>query len=234
MAPTVPTAQLMVAGAFSADSRSLRKRLKITDEIHSTPLHYYQGLHEASGRRVDVLVTGLGEQNIRHAIGILRKSLASLNAVVLVGAAAALDPALTPADLVVADRVFNHHGDKYIINPSHVDLLRSTRPENIPARVGPLVSVDRPAITVLGKQELHQQFHALSVDTESYLWAEMCHGLNLRLGVLRGVAATACETLPMDGADHDVAALSRETVLSRMELVADRCADWLEALLGVV
>jgi adenosylhomocysteine nucleosidase len=164
------------------------------------------------------------------------------------GMAGALDPALNPGDLLVAERVIAPDGRIYAADAAWSALLVAP-PDETPGcpacRLALLAGVDRPVVSAAGKRELRERTGAAAVDMESHVVAEAAARRGVPFIALRAIADPAGRAIPPaalaglapDGRTRPLAVLARLAlrpwqIPELMRLAADSAAA-LKALRGV-
>ena len=145
------------------------------------------------------LVAGIGVRTLagggrsdRLLAGIEREVANGVAAIVSVGLAGALDGALEPGTLVVADAVVAT-GERHLTDPDWSRLLRARLPDAVH---GSIAGVDRIVGDRLGKRTLYEQTGALAVDMESHVAARLATVHGLPFVALRAIADPLGRTLP--------------------------------------
>ena len=145
------------------------------------------------------LVAGIGVRTLagggrsdRLAIAVEREVASGVAAIVSVGLAGALDGALVPGTLVVADAVLAA-GERYLTDPDWSRLLRSRLPGAVH---GAIAGVDRIVGDRLGKRTLYEQTGAIAVDMESHVAARLATAHGLPFVALRAIADPLGRALP--------------------------------------
>jgi adenosylhomocysteine nucleosidase len=140
-----------------------------------------------------------------------------VGAVLAVGFAGALSPALRPGDLIAAREVMRPGGkcwpadlellslaegfSKELQAPAEPGVPASTRPSSGPKTqfcVGTLVSTARVVTTAAEKRRLREETEALAVDMESAVVAEEAARAGVPMLALRVITDGADESLPLD------------------------------------
>ena len=149
------------------------------------------------GRDVALAVTGDGDRNARvGAAAVLRR--VRPRAVIAIGVAGALSPALATGELLVAHRVMREHGDAWQAPPPWLAGAAGLAG----ARPAAFISAPRIAATVADKQRLLSLTDArapglmAAVDLESAAFAAAAVGHGLPWLILRAISDTAAEELP--------------------------------------
>jgi len=222
-----------IVSALPVESRAVRKRLSIESTIHSSPFHYWCGEHQDSGRSVAILVTGSGENAVRHATGQLRQRIAHADALILIGACGALDPRLSVGENIVPSQVFLESGEKLVLNQRLIQTLMTVRPAHVSLATGDIVTSHKDVQSPDEKSALLKKLGVASIDRESYIWTDICHGLGVPCVVMKSVVDTADETVVAPEATPPPEAVSFDVLNSRLEAGAVLQADWLEKYLEV-
>lgn len=133
------------------------------------------------------------------------RRLVELGADVLLGlgVSGGLDPALVPGELVLASAVWQARGGTapalvWEAPAAHAEVLDDLRRAGIPARLGPVLSVDRPAARPEDKLRLHQSCGALVVDMESAAVAAVAREHALPFLCLRAVCDPQGRAIPAE------------------------------------
>lgn len=133
---------------------------------------------------------GMGSARAVAGLAVLRQAL-PVRAVAVCGVAAALDPALAVADLVVADGVLDAAGTCLRPRP-----LAAPVPARWPPfRSAYLLTVDRVLVTAAEKRAVA---HAAAADMETFGVARAAEKSGLWWCALRAVSDTAADDLPLD------------------------------------
>lgn len=118
-------------------------------------------------------------------------------AVLSIGVAGGLDPALEPGDVVVATGVVMEDGTRLAADPHVVAALR-TALAAAPCRIvaADLAGVEAAVLSPLAKRDLRAATAAAAVDMESHVAAGFAHGHGLPFGAIRVVCDPADRALP--------------------------------------
>ncbi len=150
------------------------------------------------GRPVALAATGDGSEAAAAGLAALLEDR-ELVALLAVGIAGGLSPALAVGDVVVAERVIDGADPGSELRaPAWPGRGRGLDSR---ARVGVAVSVPRIVCTAAEKEELWSRGgapEAAVVDLESAAWARLAHARGLPWRVLRAVSDAADEDLPLD------------------------------------
>ena len=111
------------------------------------------------------------------------------------GVCGGLDPALAPGDLIAGTGVVSENGAAFpAATDLHTACVAAAQAAGLAVRCGPLIGVDKPAVTAAGKAALRA--HADGVDMESLGVARAATALAVPLVILRVVADPAGRSLP--------------------------------------
>ncbi|MCY3919758.1 MAG: hypothetical protein OXG38_08130 [Chloroflexi bacterium] len=166
-----------------------------------------------------VVVSGPGEERAEAAARTLATLDPPAGAILCAGVAGGLDPALRPADLVLATRIH------------HASARRGSRSAPIAASAelgdwlqGALAAagVDAVRAEVLSHNEIlrsatekaaaHEESGAVAVQMEDYVWVRQAERAGIPFGSLRAVLDPASTTLPHELLDWDPSGPSLSTV----------------------
>jgi adenosylhomocysteine nucleosidase len=140
------------------------------------------------------LCSGADIARLRDELGRLRER--RFSAVVSFGLAGALDYALRPGDVVVADTVVAggaRHATHGRLSEALAEGVAATGRKAVP---GAIVGVDAPAMDRAAKTVLRESTRACAVDMESHLAAEFARERGVPFAVLRAVSDPAARALP--------------------------------------
>ncbi len=104
-APRAPSGVTLILGAFDAEVAPLRERLENMHEYTIEEIGLVTG--RMYGRKVAIAWTGIGKVNAAMASTLLIEHLRP-SEVIFTGIAGALNPALEPGDIVIAQRTAQH------------------------------------------------------------------------------------------------------------------------------
>jgi len=117
--------------------------------------------------------TGIGMSNVaRQAESWTR--LPTLETIISVGFAGAIDPTYKSGDLCLIEQVTTRNSDRYYY-PSEDVIEVITNNLNVPFTPSKLVSLEETASSVATKQELQQSLDANIIDQETYWVAKFAH-----------------------------------------------------------
>lgn len=151
-------------------------------------------LRAASGARV--LCLGPGPEAATRAARALVDQGA--RALVSAGLCGALDPALSPGELVLSTRVVARAdaARSWMADPVWHATVAGRLPEGIAFGTGAMLGSDTAVVSVAGKQSLAARTGAVAVDMESHAVAAVADAAGVPLLVMRAVADTAHDALP--------------------------------------
>ena len=222
-----------IVSALPVETRAVRKRLSIETTIHSSPFHFWSGVHQGSGRSVAVLVTGSGERSVRHAVGHLRHRISQADSLIIIGACGALDPRLHVGEHILPSQVFLESGEKLVLNQRVKDTLITVKPEHIPVTTGDMVTSQEDVQSPAQKNVLLKKLGVASIDREAYIWTDICHGLGVACSVVKYIVDTAGETVVAPAVIPPPEAIPFDVLSGRLEAGAVLQADWIEKYLEV-
>ena len=167
-----------------------------------------------------VIPSGMGRRAARRAAGLLERAPGT-GPVAVAGLAGALEEGLAPGDLVVATEV-RGPGGAPVPCPAAGPLLAALRRHGLPARAGPILTVER---LVRGAERARlAATGALAADMESAWLARAASARGAPLAVVRAVADAPGRELARPGAPR--AALR---ALGALRRAAPALADWARA-----
>lgn len=155
------------------------------------------------------------------------------------GIAGALDPALKPGDILLAEAVVSEGGQCYPADAAWLAALHASLPD---AGRGELLGASRIVAGAAEKAHLFRERHLSAVDMESHHAAAIAAAHGLPFAAIRAIADTAADELPpavQDGLDEDGrtaigpvlrSLLSRPAQLPALIRVARRSRRALDAL----
>jgi adenosylhomocysteine nucleosidase len=152
--------------------------------------------------------SGYSEQNSWHfAPGSAGQKNARLSAKSLLeqgcdcliswGVAGALDPQLTAGDLIVTSAVINDRSECFNFDSDDLKSLVETFKSLDPKVGGLLYSAEKPVPLAIEKQELHEKFHAESVDMESAAIAKVACDAQINFIAVRCIVDRSDCDLPV-------------------------------------
>ena len=170
----------MICVLFALDREAMyyRREFPRRRAIRGAPCRAWLG--ESAGRRVLVLVTGMGASAIKRALDWALGSghvPARIRLVVSAGFCGALIEALTIGTLIQPGEVI---GSDEVVWPMKA-LPRF-------GREGRLISVIKPVLTAQQRHDLHARTAAVAVDMESAAVARRCQAAGVRIACLRAVS----------------------------------------------
>ncbi|MEM7177522.1 MAG: hypothetical protein AAGD47_03425 [Pseudomonadota bacterium] len=112
------------------------------------------------------------------------------------GVAGGLDPASSPGALIAATHVTTEAGATQALTPAPYDATDTGA-----AATGPLLGLDRVALTAPEKQALHAATGALAVDMETHRVAKVAQAHGLPVSAVRVISDAAARSLPPFVAD---------------------------------
>lgn len=137
---------------------------------------------------------GVPAQTRAIAEGFLRDGAEAL---LSFGVAGALAPGLVPGTLLVPRAVVTEEGTRFLANPDRRGAaLRALRAAGVAVEEGDILGAAAAAASPARKAELFHLTHAIAVDLESHLVAEVAARAGKPFLVLRAVADDALRALP--------------------------------------
>lgn len=146
-----------------------------------------------AGPGVETCCSGGDGARLRQALAMETRHF---DIIVSFGLAGGLDPALSPATLVIADAVIGEMGQTPTSRAASQKCVESLAAAGLAGARANVVGVDRPAIDAITKRELRTRTHAGIVDTESHVAAAFARRMGAGLLVVRAVADPAESSLP--------------------------------------
>jgi adenosylhomocysteine nucleosidase len=146
------------------------------------------------GEGVVPLCSGANVARLRAELERLKER--RFSAVVSFGLAGALDYALRPGDVVVADTVVSGDARHATHGRLSEALAEGVAARNCKTVAGAIVGVDAPAMDRADKTFLRETAQARAVDMESHLAADFARERNIPFAVLRAVSDPAARALP--------------------------------------
>ena len=144
-------------------------------------------------RGTGALVACSGARPERGQAEVARLIEAEVAGLVSFGLAGALDPALRPGDLVVAEAVILPGGRRLEVDAGWRARLGAASG----AHLGAVAGSDRLLATAAMKREVRERTGALAVDMESHVVAEAAAAAGLPFAVIRAIGDPAERALPL-------------------------------------
>jgi hopanoid-associated phosphorylase len=139
-------------------------------------------------------VCGMGPEAAAAAAQILADK--GVRALAVFGVAGALDPRLSPGDLLCPQEVLAEDGRRYTVDSSWRARLGASL-RDLDLRGGSLLTVREPLLTPESKDQARLRFGACAVDMESAAVAEVAAARGLPLLVLRAISDGAGDAIPL-------------------------------------
>ncbi|QGM97951.1 hypothetical protein [Methylocystis parvus] len=146
------------------------------------------------GEGVAPLCSGANVAQLREQLERLKER--RFSAVVSFGLAGALDYALRPGDIVIADTVVAGEARHATHGRFSDALAEGAAARGCKVVPGAIVGVDKPAMDPAAKTFLRESAQAHAVDMESHLAAGFARELGLPFAVLRAISDPAARALP--------------------------------------
>lgn len=146
------------------------------------------GFVERSGHLKDqtvlVVETGIGPKSSEKA---LRSVLSThdIPLVIVAGFAASLDEKLSTGDIVIAEKVFDQHGESIDF---HASVDRETVEKKSNWHLGELISVDKEIRSKQSRTELAAETSAIASDMETFAIAKVCREMKVPCVGIRVIA----------------------------------------------
>lgn len=144
---------------------------------------------------VRVAASGPGRRRAREKAAELCREGAT--ALLSMGVAGGLDPALVTGDTILAEGVQSEDGRRLPADPTLRQALARLFQEDTRLASGEIVTTHSPATSRAGKRALHARTSAIAVDMESFGIAEAAHTAGVPFLALRVVADTADQEIPL-------------------------------------
>jgi hopanoid-associated phosphorylase len=176
----------------------MRRRRETARLTPSGPILVVTGMKReaacVAGAGVVAICSGADVARLRAEFARLEDM--QFSAVVSFGLAGALDYALRPGDIVIADTVVSgetRHRTHERLSDALAEGASAKGCKTVP---GAIVGVDEPAMSREAKTILREKANASAVDMESHLAAEFALARNIPFAVLRAVSDPAGRALP--------------------------------------
>lgn len=173
-----------------------RKRETAPDP--SAPILVVTGMKQeaacAAGDGVVTICSGADVARLRAELSKLRN--ARFSAIVSFGLAGALDYALRPGDLLVADAVIASDARRAAHGRLSDALREGAAAKGCKIVHGEVAGVDAPAMDTDAKTKLRESTGAAAVDMESHVAAAFAEARKLPLAVVRAISDPAARALP--------------------------------------
>jgi adenosylhomocysteine nucleosidase len=177
---------IAIIGAIKDEIAGIKNQMQITDTLRWSTGNVFVG--EWQGVPIVLVRSGMGRDRARRALLEVAERF-SLERVISIGYAGALDPALQVGELVVADKIVHCETLKSCLLDEE---LIGTMPE---ACRGTLLTVDEVAATPSEKKALREKYSAVAVDMETSALAEEAEARDLPFVSVRGITDTADQEL---------------------------------------
>lgn len=149
-----------------------------------------------AGAAVPIEIRCAGADPARAAVEAAGLVAGGADLLLSFGFAGALDPALAPGDLLLADRVLGPRGIAHGTDPDIEARLAAALAPLLPVRTGAVLGVERVIDRPAEKARLFAETGALAVDMESLPLAAAAAGAGRALLVLRAIADPAARAIP--------------------------------------
>jgi nucleoside phosphorylase len=182
--------------ALSQERRALTRSLPSIQRWRTRELRAEVGM--LAGQAVVLIQAGIGRQRARSALLAASRHF-PLRAAWSLGFAGGLVDDLSPGDLVCPAVVLRHDGrggQLLDAAPDHARFRAALSAAGIPAREGPLLTVDAPLRTPQGKRDAHRRTGAVAVDMEAAGIAEAATELGIPWLAIKVVVDTVEDPLP--------------------------------------
>lgn len=157
--------------------------------------------HLDNRTRLIVVRSGLGMENTFLASRwLIAKGATALG---VSGVSGGLDPELKPGDLVLADSIIQENGNGcrqvWEVNSKFMEIAYAAlTAKGIPVYRGPIITVQKAALSARNKQTLFKKTQALAVDMESAAVAETAKKASIPFFALRAVCDAATRSIPIE------------------------------------
>jgi adenosylhomocysteine nucleosidase len=176
----------------------LRRRQETARAAPSGPLLVVTGMKReaacVAGEGVIAICSGANVHRLHAELHKLRDQ--RFSAVVSFGLAGALDYALRPGDVMIADTVVHGHARHTTHNRLSDALSEGAAAKGCRIRPGAIVGVDEPAMDRHAKTHLRETAKAAAVDMESHLAVDFARERAIPFAVLRAISDPAARALP--------------------------------------
>jgi adenosylhomocysteine nucleosidase len=188
----LPACHVGVVFALGVEAGAIEDRLKGVITIRGGKFAARQGGFKGKG--IVVVHGGIGQRNAASATELLIAGHRP-RWVISAGFAGGLRDDVKVGDIVMPDFVVAEDGRRLAVDLHITSEQISSTPG---LHVGPLVTVDRPALKPTVKRELGVTHGAIAVDMETMAVAEICRRHEQRFLAVRVVTDTADQELPAD------------------------------------
>ena len=153
------------------------------------------GLTYDFGERMSLLLSGMGENNVKRALDTLfSKQIAGL---ISFGTAGAIAPELKSGDILVPERIIDSSGKIHLLSsPWRDNLMRQLADSPTCVHSGDLLTSSIIIADADGKKALAKETGALAVDMESVLITRFAHSRQLPTITLRVIVDEATTSIP--------------------------------------
>lgn len=178
--------RIAIIGAIKDEIAGIKKEMRITNTLRWPTGNAFAGTWR--GVPIVLVRSGMGCDRARRALAEIAGKY-TLERIISIGYAGALDPSLKVGDVVVADQVVYYETLKsYSLDGE----LLGTMPE---VTRGTLLTVDQVVATPPEKKALREKYSAVAVEMETFALAEETQARNLPFASVRAITDTADQEL---------------------------------------